>query len=409
MEHSALVQAPTAARARLHIALVTETYPPEVNGVAASFSRVVQGLRAAGHRLHLTRPQQGEADCAQREPGYTETLVPGLGLPRYPGLRMGLPAAGLLRRLWQADRPDVVHIVTEGPLGWSALRAARRLGLPVVSEFRTNFHAYSHHYGVGWLSSPVMAYLRHFHNRTATTMVPTEALRLELTEAGFERVQVVARGVDTLQFTPLRRCEHLRAQWGATPQSLVALCVGRLAAEKNLDLLLDAAAAMREHVPGLRLVLVGDGPERERLQLRSPEAIFSGIRRDEDLARHYASADVFLFPSMTETFGNVVPEAMASGLPVVAFDHAAAGQLLRHGDNGLLARPGEASEFCRVARRAAADRGQLRALGQRARDTALTLDWTRIVEAVEASYHAARAAPAPAPATRWRKGVLPTA
>ena len=409
MEHRALPNAPTAARARLHIALVTETYPPEVNGVAASFARVVQGLREAGHQLHLSRPQQGPQDSPLQEAGFTETLVPGLGVPRYPGLRMGLPAAGRLRRLWQAQRPDVVHIVTEGPLGWSALRAARQLGLPVVSEFRTNFHAYSHHYGVGWLSSPVMAYLRHFHNRTATTMVPTEALRRELAEGGFERVQVVARGVDTQRFTPQRRCEHLRAQWGATPQTLVALCVGRLAAEKNLGLLLDAAEAMREHEPRLRLVLVGDGPERERLQLLSPDAIFSGIRRGEDLARHYASADVFLFPSLTETFGNVVPEAMASGLPVVAFDHAAAGQLLRHGDNGLLASPGEPSEFCRVARRAAADRSQLRALGLRARDTALTLDWGRIVEAVEGSYHAAMAAQAVPQAERWRKRALPLA
>jgi glycosyltransferase involved in cell wall biosynthesis len=166
---------------------------------------------------------------------------------------------------------------------------------------------------------------------------------------------------------------------------------------------------MREHEPRLRLVLVGDGPERERLQLLSPDAIFSGIRRGEDLARHYASADVFLFPSLTETFGNVVPEAMASGLPVVAFDHAAAGQLLRHGDNGLLASPGEPSEFCRVARRAAADRSQLRALGLRARDTALTLDWGRIVEAVEGSYHAAMAAQAVPQAERWRKRALPLA
>lgn len=396
------------ARPSLRVALVTETYPPEVNGVAATLARVADGLRQRGHQLQLVRPRQSEGDTAGGEGGLAEVLMRGLSIPRYPELKMGLPARRALLRLWATQRPDVVHIVTEGPLGWSALQAARHLKLPVVSDFRTNFHAYSQHYGVGWLRAPVMAYLRKFHNRTHSTMVPTEALRRELAAAGFERLRVVARGVDTRAFTPARRCEALRALWGAGPQTLVALCVGRLAAEKNLGVLMDAAAAMRETQPALRLVLVGDGPERARLQQRFPEAVFSGVRRGEDLAEHYASADVFLFPSMTETFGNVVPEAMASGLPVVAYDHAAAGQLIRHGDNGLLARLGEASEFCRVARRAAADRAQLREIGQRARHSVLSLDWERIVEAVEAEYAAAIAAPGHRATAAW-KPALPAA
>ena len=386
----------------LRVAVVTETYPPEVNGVAATLARVVQGLHQHGHHLQLVRPRQKAGETAACEPRLREVLLPGWGVPRYPELKMGLPAHRTLQRLWTAQRPDVVHLVTEGPLGWSALRTARALKLPLVSDFRTNFHAYSAHYGVGWLHRPLMAYLRHFHNRTHSTMVPTESLRRELQQAGFERLCVVARGVDTRAFRPDLRCETLRAQWGAAPHTPVALCVGRLAAEKNLGVLLDAVAAMREVQPALRLVLVGDGPERARLQQRCPEALFSGVRRGEDLARHYASADVFLFPSMTETFGNVVPEAMASGLPVVAFDHAAAGQLVRHGHNGLLARLGEAGEFCSVARRAMGDRTHLRALGERARNSVLALDWERIVEAVEAEYAAAMAAPALAPAAAWR-------
>lgn len=390
------------ARPVFRVALVTETYPPEVNGVAATFSRVVQGLRSNGHQLQLLRPRQSAADAAASEPGFSEALMPGWSVSRYPGLKMGLPARSALMRLWTAQRPDVVHIVTEGPLGWSALRAARVLKLPVVSEFRTNFHAYSEHYGVGWLRAPVMAYLRHFHNRTHSTMVPTDGLRRELASAGFERLRVVARGVDTRAFTPAHRSEALRAQWGASPQTPVALCVGRLAAEKNLGVLLHAVAAMREVQPRLRLVFVGDGPERERLQQRCPSAIFSGVRRGEDLAAHYASADIFLFPSMTETFGNVVPEAMASGLSVVAFDHAAAGQLIRHGENGLLAPLGDASGFCRLASRAAANCAEGRELGLRARQSVLALDWQRIVEAVEGEYAAAIATPRPQPAAAWK-------
>jgi glycosyltransferase involved in cell wall biosynthesis len=166
----------------------------------------------------------------------------------------------------------------------------------------------------------------------------------------------------------------------------VALCVGRLAPEKNLDVVIAAFEAMREHEPRTRLVLVGDGPDRQRLMQRCPEAHFAGVRRGADLAAHYASADVFLFPSTTETYGNVVPEAMASGLAVVAYDHAAAGQLIRHGENGLLARCDDTLEFCRVARRVVGDWPLVRELGAQARATAGQLDWGRIVDAVEHEY-----------------------
>jgi glycosyltransferase involved in cell wall biosynthesis len=390
--------AQTAGRA-WRVAVVTETYPPEVNGVAATLSRVVEGLHARGHDLQLLRPRQSTAQLARDEAGFSEVLLPGLPIPRYPELKMGLPARRALLRLWTVQRPDVVHIVTEGPLGWSALQAAGQLGLPVVSDFRTNFHAYSRHYGVGWLRAPVMAYLRHFHNRTACTMVPTESLKSELTAAGLQGLRVVARGVDAQRFSPLHRSEALRASWGADPGTCVAICVGRLAPEKNLGAVVAAFEAMREHEPRTRLVLVGDGPERRRLAQRCPEAHFAGVRHGTDLAAHYASADVFLFPSTSETYGNVVPEAMASGLAVVACDHAAAGQLIRHGENGLLARADDRQEFCRVARRIAGDWVQLRELGTAARATALRLDWGRIVGAVEQAYATAMAVPGAEPVT----------
>ncbi len=398
-EDKILVDTYGPLRRSLRVGLVTETYPPEVNGVAATISRVVEGLRELGHQVQLVRPCQASPQAKAHPAQSGEVLMRGVSIPRYPQLKMGLPARRALVQLWTAQRPDVVHIVTEGPLGWSALRAATQLKLPVVSDFRTNFHAYSSHYGVGWLRAPVMAYLRMFHNRTHCSMVPTDTLRSELAATGFQGLRVVARGVDTQRFTPSHRSDLLRARWGASPNTLVALCVGRLAAEKNLGALIDAVIAMREHEPGMRLVLVGDGPERARLQKICPDAVFSGVRHGEDLAAHYASADVFLFPSMTETFGNVVPEAMASGLAVVAYDHAAAGQLVRHGHNGLLARFDDQSEFCRVARRLAADRSQVRALGLQARTSVLSLDWCRIVEAVEAEYAAAIASlSAPSPA-----------
>ncbi|MCX7202544.1 MAG: glycosyltransferase, partial [Burkholderiales bacterium] len=148
-----------AMKKSLRVAFVTETYPPEVNGVANTAARFVEGLRARNHEIQLVRPRQGSADLAGEAARFQEVLMRGLPITRYPSLKMGLPAKQALVSLWSRHRPDVVHIVTEGPLGWSALQAAHKLKLPVSSDFRTNFHAYSRHYGIGWLQKPIAAYL----------------------------------------------------------------------------------------------------------------------------------------------------------------------------------------------------------------------------------------------------------
>jgi glycosyltransferase involved in cell wall biosynthesis len=276
-----------------------------------------------------------------------------------------------------------VHIATEGPLGRSALLAARALGLPVCSEFRTNFHAYSAHYGLGFLNKLILGYLRRFHNATQATMVPTQALHDELQRAGFRDLLTVARGVDTRRFDPAHRSEALRAQWGVAPDDLVVTCVGRLAPEKNLSTLLDAFDAIHRAQPRARLVLVGDGPMRKELEARRPDAIFAGQRMGEDLAAHYASADLFLFPSITETFGNVTTEAMASGLAVVAYDYAAARRVIVQGENGALVPYDERAAFVATAVRTAADLANCRVLGARARTSVMALDWDGIVAQVE--------------------------
>ena len=364
----------------LRIACVTETYPPEVNGVAMTVARLVQGLRARRHCVRVVRPRQA-GDAATAADG--DFLVRGVAIPRYEGLKMGLPCTGKLVRLWRQERPDVVHIATEGPLGRSALLAAKALGLPVCSEFRTNFHAYSAHYGLGFMKRVILGYLRRFHNATQCTMVPTQALHDQLQREGFRDLLTVARGVDVRRFDPARRSELLRAQWGAGPADLVVTCVGRLAAEKNLTTLVAAFDAIRRQQPRARLVLVGDGPLRKELRSRCPDAVFAGQRGGADLAAHYASADLFLFPSVTETFGNVTTEAMASGLAVVAFDYAAAGRLIRHGENGALVPYEDDAAFVTTAARTAADLVNCRVLGARARASVLPLDWDSIAAQVE--------------------------
>lgn len=373
---------------RLRIAFVTETYPPEVNGVSMTVARVVEGMRARQHQVQLVRLRQHAADTPVHADAYDEVLMPGLPIPRYPELKMGLPQTRALRRLWAAQRPDLVHIATEGPLGWSALRAAQQLGVPVSSDFRTNFHAYAQHYGISLLQRPVLAYLRYFHRRTACTMVPTESLRRELTEQGFRDLSVVARGVDTQRFHPAKRSAALRQAWGAGDDDPVVICVGRLAPEKNLNDLVSAYQAMCRGQPRTRLVLVGDGPARQALQAACPQAILAGSRSGEDLSAHYASADLFLFPSLTETFGNVTPEAMASGLPVLAYDYAAAAQLIQPGENGVLARYGVAEDFIRQAACLVADPAQARRMGCAARQTADRLAWDAVIDQVEALFRA---------------------
>ena len=376
-----------AQRRSLRLAVVTETYPPEINGVALSLGRMVNGLRERNHDIQLIRPRQLPGDQPAKHQGFDELLTGGLPIPRYPNLRLGLPAKRILINQWLQQRPDLVHIITEGPLGWSALQAATKLKIPVCSDFRTNFHSYSQHYGIGLLKKPIVAYLRKFHNRTLATLVPTEQLRSELAGVGFRNLQVISRGVDTRLFDPKRRDAELRARWGADGRTPVVLHVGRIAAEKNLTALNGAFSKIRQRCPEARLLLVGDGPEAGNLRSQWPDAIFTGMLRGETLAAHYASADLFLFPSLTETFGNVTLEAMASGLPVVAFDYAAAGQHIQHGNNGLLAGFGNNSEFASAAGTMLDmyldEPVRFAALGTQARDTAEQLDWSHIVGELE--------------------------
>ncbi|MCY1421357.1 GDP-mannose-dependent alpha-mannosyltransferase [compost metagenome] len=366
----------------LHIALVTETFAPQINGVATTLARLSDGLRQHGHHVELVRPRQSEDDVA--EDGGT-LLCRGWPLPGYPGLQWGQSSMHKLLRRWRRQRPDVLYIATEGPLGLSALRAAKRLGIAVVSGFHTNFQQYCAKYGVGWFSRLLTHYLRWFHNRTQLTLVPSASQRLELERRGFERLALLSRGVDSQLYSPARRSAALRESWGLGTDDIALLHVGRLAAEKNLGLLKRNLEALRSAYPQrqMKLIVVGDGPHRTMLEQQLPDAIFCGEQRGEALATHYASGDMFLFPSLTETFGNVVLEAMASGLAVVAYDEAAAGQHIRHGHNGALAMPGDEAAFIDAAAWLLEDCEALRRVRLNARQHARHQGWPAIIEQFE--------------------------
>lgn len=318
----------------MRIAVVTETYPPEINGVALTVQNFVEHLAALGHEVLLTRPEHPGEGALRMAGAVHEQRVRGAALPRYPGLRFGWPAGAAIRTLWQTRRPDAVYVATEGPLGWSALKVANALGIPAATGFHTRFDEFVAHYGAGLLTPIAFAWMRRFHNRGQATLVPTRALQQFLADRGFHHVRHLARAVDTRQFHPARRSEALRAEWGLQPGQLAVIHVGRIAAEKNLALLARAFHAIRTVRPEARCIIVGDGPSLPAVRARHPEFSCVGMRRGEDLAAHFASGDLFLFPSLTETFGNVTLEAMASGVAMVAFDYGAAREHLRHGQSG---------------------------------------------------------------------------
>ncbi|MEK9713384.1 MAG: glycosyltransferase family 1 protein, partial [Thalassolituus sp.] len=301
-----------------HLCIVTETYLPEVNGVANSLRHLISHLNPNLYRVSIVRTSP-RTEFAQPA---NEVWVKGVTIPQYPDLQLGLPARQRMKKLWRKDPPDAVYVATEGLLGASAVSLARELGIPVISAFHTNFHRYSGYYGLGWIRSAVMAWMRRFHNRTGATLVPSRAMVEELTSAGIERVEWLPHGVDCERFNPQHRSASLRVEWGVKAGERVLLYVGRLAAEKNIRTALIAAEQAQAAGAAVRVVVVGDGPLAASLKERFPEVVFTGVKTGLELSRCYASADIFMMPSQTETFGLVTLEAMAAGLPVVAYDLA---------------------------------------------------------------------------------------
>ena len=364
----------------MRICLVSETWSPEINGVAHTLGQLSREMRRRGVALQLIRPRPAHGTTPRAEGMEAELRVRGLGLPGYRQVRIGLPATAAIQRLWRQQRPTAVYLATQGPLGWSALRAAERLGIPVISGWHTNFDHYCRDYGLPWLAPLVMRRLRHFHNRTATTLVPTQAQAEALAGQGISRVRVMARGIDGECFSPAHRSTALRRSWGCDDHQPVALHVGRLAAEKNLDLLRDTFAAMQAARPDLSLVVVGDGPGRAALQRALPQAHFTGFIDRDELVRYYASADLFVFPSISETWGNVVLEAMASGLAVVTFRHAAGAELIDDDHNGVSLAVGDEAGFQEAATALCQQPARYARLGRAARERALTYRWSAIAD-----------------------------
>ena len=368
------MSAPESAGSKpLHIEVVTDTYEPDINGVARSLGRLCTGLRARGHRVEVIR--------SGRAPGESE-WVPWWPLPGYWEIKVGAPLPGQFRRRWENERPDVIYVAIETPLGFAAASAALKLGIPVIGGFHTNFREYLRKYGMEWFSGKVWLYQKWFHDRLALTLVPSPDSKEKLIQSGFAKVGVLGRGVDTGLFDPARRNDELRREWGAAGNAPVAIVVGRVSSEKNIELAIRAFQRMRRLSPDLVCVVVGDGPARAKLQREHPDVRFTGYRTGEALAACYASADFMLFPSETETFGNVLLEGMASGLATLSYDYAAAAWHCTHGLNALKVEKSNEEAFLTAAE-TLLDPALRTRLGHAARQTADSLGWPAVVAEME--------------------------
>jgi glycosyltransferase involved in cell wall biosynthesis len=372
----------------MRVALFSEVYWPMVSGVSLTMQRAVSGLKERGHEV---RVYSASYECPAGEPERPEVhRSPSRPLFLSPEVQWAFPRRHAIRADLAGFRPDLVHLATEFPIGLAGLRAARALGVPIIASSHTDYESYAARYRLRWAVTPGWRYLRWFYGHAVRVLCPSIAYQAHLNARGIRHTAIWGRGVDAERFHPRHRSEAWRRSVGVAPHDLLVTYVGRMAPEKGIEVLLDAWTLLSDLHPGARLVFVGGGlMEREIARRGLPSVGLAGFRRNADLSVAYASADLFVLPSATETFGKVLLEAMASGLPCIA---AAAGgplDLVEHGWNGWLVRPHDAPALAGALRALLTDLGQRRRLGLAARATAEARRWHAVHDGLVAEYERA--------------------
>ena len=387
---TATLPPPQPTSTALRVLVVTESFLPQVNGVTNSVRRVLDHLAGTPHETLLLAPSGPE-----RYAGTPVRRVPSISMPTYRDFPVGLASRHTLRRIVADFAPDVVHLASPALLGRSAGAVARELGVPVVAVYQTDLVGFAERYPFPGAAGLARRLTESIHRPADLNLVPSTASLEQLTSLGVDNCMLWPRGVDDAQFHPSRRTDELRLAIGAAPDDVLVGYVGRLAAEKELDLL----AAVR-HLPRHRLVLVGGGPEEQRLRTLLPEAELLGIRHGADLGRVVASLDVFVHTGSTETFCQAAQEALASGVPVVAPDAGGLKDLVRPGENGLLFEPGDGASLYDCLSVLVADPALRARMGAAAHEGVRGRSWRAVNEALVAHYRRLVSADGPASVLR---------
>jgi len=376
--------APVRAAPMRRIALVTGNYHHIPDGVSFTLNRLVRHLEDRGDRVLVFAPT---VDDPPMEHAGTLVPLPSVALPGRPEYRLTTAFPKKTRERLEAFRPDLVHIATPDRAGFVAQAWARRHGVPVVSTYHTHFPSYLEFYRLGALEGTAWALMRRFYNRCAQVYVPSWPMADELRAHGVTApIKLWARGVELDRFDPEHRDEAWREAHGFAPDEVVIAFVSRLVIEKGLDVFTDVVTGLQAQGLPARALVVGEGPAGEATRERLPRGGFTGHLGGHELAVAYASADVFLFPSETETFGNVTLEAMASGLPVVAADAAGSQMLVDDGETGFLCPPRDSPAFMEATGRLVQDAALRARMGAAARKAARAYAWPTVLDRIVGYY-----------------------
>jgi phosphatidylinositol alpha 1,6-mannosyltransferase len=366
----------------MRIAIFTETFLPKVDGIVNTLCHLLEHLVVRGHQALVFAPEGGPSTYA-----HSRVIgLPAIPFPIYPELHFVSPTIDIKDEL-SAFQPDLIHTLNPVSLGLAALRYGKTHEVPVVASYHTDVAGFAARWGWAFLADPIWGYFRWLHNQADLNLCPSRITQMELKEHGFRRVKVWGRGVDSHLFNPARRSNKWRTRLtGGAPDAPLLLYVGRVSVEKRIEWIRPVLEAM----PEVRFAVVGDGPNRAPLEelFAGTNTVFTGYLSGEELAGAYAAADAFVFPSPNETLGNVVLEAMASGLPVIAPRSGGVLDHVEHGVTGLLVDPEEISEFVGATKLLLSTPAYARKLGQMGRSRVEGRTWAFVLDKLLAEYNA---------------------
>ena len=363
---------------------MAESFLPHLSGVTHTLLRVIDYLAARGDEAMVIAPESSGSEGPSRYGIAAITRLPAMGWPGYSGVRVALSGVGKMSRTLEEYGPDVVHLASPFTLGWTAVRAANELDLPCVAVYQTEIPSYADKYRFGWSEQILWNRVLNIHQRADLNLVPSTHSLHQLEALGVPRLRIWPRGVDTERFDPARRDASLRRAWAPGGEIVVGY-VGRLAPEKRVEDLAAVAA-----LPGISLVIVGDGPERSRLETLLPSAHFTGQLGGIELASAFASLDILVAPGELETFGQTIQEAFASGVPVVAPRRGGPIDLITPGSTGFLYEPGDLEAMTSAVAELAADSVGRDAMADAARSWVAGRSWDTVCERLVDFYAEAR-------------------